>query len=203
MKIKINSLKHRKGIALLELLIVIPMISIILILTYNMFFMSIKSFKYVNESFNKGEDIRSFTINIQKEANQAKKANDNTVLYKPKKDHKELYIYTDTDDDGIPELIRYKVLDKNILKGTEKAINDKFPFKYKEDFNNEKVVLSNVKIDQIFGDIEKVEENNKYVDENDHRRMCKMIIEIDTGSNNTPIVINTVLVNKSRASFED
>lgn len=205
MKLKINYLKFKKGISLIELLIVLPIISIILLITYNMFFLTNKSFNYVKENFNIGEDIRTFTSTIQKEANQAKKANDNTVLYKPNGSKKELYIYTDIDGDDIPELVRYRVLDDNIIKDIKKATNNKFPYEYKSSFTNEKIVLSNINIgeDGIFKDIERVEKKNEYIDENDNRRMVKMIIEINTGKDSTPIVINTILITKSRVGFDN
>lgn len=196
--------KARKGITLIELLIVVPMISIILIIIYNMLFLTNRSFKYVEQTFNINEDIRSFVNSIQKEANEGKKANENTVLYKAdEKNSEELYIYTDIDDDGVPELVRYKLIENKIIKDMKKATNSKYPFEYKNDFYNEKVVLTNVINKDIFGDIERVEEHDKYQDENDHRRKAKMTIKISKCKNNSPIIIDTFLVTKSRTSFEN
>ncbi|WP_353095906.1 prepilin-type N-terminal cleavage/methylation domain-containing protein [Tissierella praeacuta] len=196
--------KVRKGITLIELLIVVPMISIILIVIYNMLFLTNLSFKYVEQTFNINEDVRSFVSSIQKEANEGKKANENTVLYKEDEMNSgELSIYTDVDDDGVPELVRYRLIENKIIKDMKKATNSKYPFEYKNDFYNEKIILTNVINKDIFGDIERVEEHDKYQDENDHRRKVKMIIKISKGENNSPIIIDTFLVTKSRTSFEN
>lgn len=196
--------KFRKGITLIELLIVLPMISIILIVAYNMLFLANRSFKYVNQTFNINENIRSFVNSIQKEANEGKKSNENTVLYKTDDmNSEELYIYTDIDDDGVPELIRYRLVGNKIIKDMKKATNIKYPLEYKGDFYNEKIVLTNVINKDIFGDIERVEEHDKYQDENDHRRKIKMKIKISNGKNSNPIIIDTFLVTKSRTNFED
>lgn len=199
-------MKLRKGITLIELLVAIPLLSIILLIAYNMLFMASRSFKYTNDTFNTGEDIRLFTTTIQKEANQAKKANDDTPLYKPKANGKELYIYTDLHEEGKPTLIRYKLENNQILRGTESTTNDKnkYPYKFNTNgFRNEKVVLSNVTSSSIFGEVERVREEKKFKDENDHRRRIKMEIEISTGEGNAPIKIHTILTNKSRNEFDD
>lgn len=199
-----NCFKFRKGITLIELLFVIPMISIILLLIFNMFFLINRSFKYASDSFIVAEDIRNFTNTIQKEANQAKKANDNTALYKPDNSgNNELYIYTDVNGDDIPELVRYRVKEGKIIRDIKEATNNKFPLKYESTFKNEKVVLNLVTNKGIFGDIERVEVHDKYTDENDHRRKVKMTIEIKADEEDSPIIIDTLLIVKSRTQYED
>lgn len=64
----------KKGFTLAELVIVVPFITIIFILAYNMLFLTQKSFSTVNAGFDVAEELRIFQINIQKEANQAKKS---------------------------------------------------------------------------------------------------------------------------------
>lgn len=194
----------RKGMTLIELLFVIPMITIILMLIFNMFSLTNRSFKYASESFIVAEDIRNFTNNIQKEANQAKKANNDTALFKPSgKGDNELYIYTDINGDEIPELIRYRLVEDKIYRDEKEATNKKFPLEYKNSFKNEKIVLNHVANNMIFGDIERVEIHDKYTDENDHRRKAKMRIEIKADKKDSPIIIDTLLIVKSRTQYED
>ena len=69
-----NKNKWNKGFTLIELILVIPFISIVLILAYSIIFMSNKSFTSAIDNFSSYEDIRVFQINIQKEANQARKS---------------------------------------------------------------------------------------------------------------------------------
>lgn len=199
-----NIFINRDGITLIELLIVIPLISIILLLVFNMFFLSTRSFKHTNNSFVIAEDIRSFTNSIQKEVNQAIKANDHTAIYKPDNTgNNELYIYTDLDGDDIPELVRYKLIDNKIYKGIEKATNTKYYLTFGNSFKNEKIVLTNVVNTGIFGDINRVEEHKGYIDDNDHRRKVNIIVEVKENNEDMPIIIDTLLVVKSRAQYGD
>lgn len=193
---------NRDGITLIELLIVVPLVSIVLLLVFNMFFLSTRSFKYTNNSFVVAQDIRSFTNSIQKEVNQAIKANEDTAIYKPDKTgHNELYIYTDLDGDDIPELVRYKLKDNKIYRGTEKATNTKYYLAFGNSFKNEKIVLTYVVNTKIFGDINRVEEHKGYIDDNDHRRKVNMKVEIKEDNEDMPIIIDTLLVVKSRAQY--
>lgn len=208
-------MKLRKGVTLIELMIALPLISIILIITYNMLFLSSKSFRYTNDTFMVGEDIRTFTTHIQKEARQAKKATNEkdgadqiAGLHKPLgTGDKELYIYTDLDDDGKPELIRYRLLNNQIMRAVETTkkgnAEPKFPYQYEEAFKDEKVVLSNIINDDIFGAVEEVGQHEHFNDPKDHRRKVRMKIEVSTGEGNSPIIIHTVLTNKSRNEFDD
>lgn len=68
-----RNLGNEKGVTLLELLIVVPMVVIIIIISYNLLVLSTKSFNYTKNTFSSGEDIRVFVNNIHKEASQAKK----------------------------------------------------------------------------------------------------------------------------------
>ena len=197
-------MKLRKGITLIELLVVVPLFSIILLIAYNMLFMASKSFKYTNEAFNKGEDIREFTMNIQREANQAKKANDHTALYKPVGTDKELYIYTDLHGEGNPTLIRYRIDNNKIIRSEYERNNNKYPYTFTKNVSRpEDIVLRNVDSSSVFGEVERVREEKKFKDENDHRRRVKMEIEVFTGEGNTPIKIHSLLTNKSRNEFDD
>lgn len=206
---KENYFKQNKGFTLIELLVIIPIIAVILLISYNILFLSTKSYNYVSDTFNSTEDIRLFINNIQKEVAQAKKAvEDKTVIYKPSNsNNKVLHIYSDIDNDDIPELIRYR-LDNNVIKRDyKKAKNNNYPYKYNSSFIGEKIVLSNVVNQDIFGEVtfinteQEKTEQEKY-GEKDNRRKVRMTIEISTGSNNTPIIIDTYLVTKSRTESE-
>ena len=101
---------NEKGFTLAELVIVVPFITIIFILAYNMLFLTQRSFKAISSGFYVAEELRIFQINIQKEANQAKKAEDaKDVLTRISQS--ELHIYTDIDNYSVPEIIRYRLAD--------------------------------------------------------------------------------------------
>jgi len=199
-------LKNQDGFSLMELIIVVPLISIILLISYNILFLSTKSFNSVNDSFNTAEDLRIFLTAIHKEANQAKKSEENLdALYRVSKS--ELHIYADIDNDFIPELVRYRLVGKEIRKDIKKATNNKYPLEFTNPFFNEKVVLSNVNNAEIFSEVEKLKESDTEEEitkqeGKDYRRKVKMRLKISKGEDNKPIVIETYLVTKSRTEYE-
>lgn len=201
-----KNLKNQYGFTLLELIIVVPLIGIILLIAYNMLFLTTKSFNSVNDSFDISEDLRIFLINIQREANQAKKSEENLdALHRVSQS--ELYIYTDIDDDFIPELVRYRLVGNEIRKDIKKTSNSKYPFEFTNSFINERVVLSNVANTEIFSNVEKLKEpatehEITQQEGKDYRRKVKMKLEISKREGNKSIVIETYLVTKSRTEYE-
>ncbi|MGF7056983.1 PilW family protein [Brassicibacter mesophilus] len=201
-----KNLKNQYGFTLLELIIVVPLIGIILLIAYNMLFLTTKSFNSVNDSFDISEDLRIFLISIQREANQAKKSEEKLdALHRVSQS--ELYIYTDIDDDFIPELVRYRLVGNEIRKDIKKASNSKYPFEFTNLFINERVVLSNVANTEIFSYVEKLKEpatehEITQQEGKDYRRKVKMKLEISKSEGNKSIVIETYLVTKSRTEYE-
>ncbi|MFA5577805.1 MAG: hypothetical protein WCZ27_08120 [Tissierellaceae bacterium] len=197
-------INSRKAFSLIELLVILPLISIILILLFNILFLTNRSFGYTSNSFQVAEEIREFTNTIQKEVNQAINADANDTIYKPDGSNSELYIYTDLDGDGIPELVRYKLENKTIYKDIKKATNNVYPLKYQNNFTGRKKVLSNVANTEIFDQIERVEDPINVIDDNnDNRRKVKMTVEIRAKEGDSPLLIDTILVVKSRAQYGD
>lgn len=113
-----------------------------------------------------------------------------------------MYIYSDIDNDDIPELIRYRLDNNELKRDYKKATNIKYPFKYNSSFIDEKVVLSNVTNKDIFGEVSYINTEQEKFGEKDNRRKVRMTIEISTGKNSTPVIIDTYLVTKSRTEFE-
>lgn len=201
MKLCKKYFKTQNGITLIELIIVIPLVAIIFLITYNMFFLTVKSFRDVRDGFNTSEDLRFFLNIIRKEVNQGKKAEeDRGVLYRV--NEKEIYIYTDIDGDDIPEIVRYRLMNNKIIKDVKKASNEKYPYKFEKFFKDEQVVLSDIMNSDIFGDVEVVKATKSGQEGKDYRRKVKMKIEINKGKNSNPILIETYLVTKSRTEFE-
>ena len=194
--------KREKGFTLVELALIVPLIAIITLISVNLIFFSYKSTSYVNHSFDTSEDIRIFLNSIQKEANQAKKAVDNEKIGPFNRiSSREIYIYTDVNGEN-PELIRYRLKDNRLLRDIKKTNNTTYPYEFKDKFIDEKVVLSNIVNEDIFGEVESLKEEKNTQEGEDFREKVKMTIEISTGKNNTPIKINTYLVSKSRAKFD-
>lgn len=197
-------INNKKGITLVELLIVVPFITIIFALAFNMIFLIQKSFNTVNAGFDTAEEIRIFQIRIQKEANSAKKAEEtNDALTRISS--RELYIYSDISDDKVPEIIRYNL--DTVTKELKRSVkyknsdSDVYPFKYnKNSFADEKVVLKNVTNTDIFGTVDVVRVTKKG-EGADYRRKVPMKLIIKNGDKN--VEINTYLVTKSRTEAGD
>lgn len=191
------------GFTLVELTIVVPLIAIIFLVGYNMYFMINKSYKSVNDSFDISEELRIFQINIQKEANEAKKAEGaKEVLHKVSSN--ELYIYSDISNDNKPELIIYKLNDKKLYRFIKNPSNDKYPYAYdyvSTDYSKAKIVLNNIKNTGIFENVEVVREQKTGQEEKDNRRKVKINIDIASADDKS-VSIKTYLVTKSRTEAE-
>ncbi len=196
-------LQNRKGVTLIELVLVVSFISIIIMLSYNMLFLTQRGFKSVNDSFDISEQLRIFQIRIQKEANQGKKAVETDDVFK-KISATELYIYTDIDGDSnnIPELVRYRKDGDKLKRDVKykKATSTEYPFVYQTSFTDEKVVLNNVSNTDIFGTVEKVREPISGQETEDYRRKVMMTLKII--KDGKVIDVQTMLVSKSRTETE-
>lgn len=191
------------GFTLVEITIVVPLIAIIFLIGYNTYFMINKSYKSVNNSFEISEELRIFQINIQKEANEAKKAEEGKeVLHKVS--DSELYIYTDINKDNKPELTIYKLNDKKLYRFIKNASNNQYPYTFdyiSSDYSKAEIVLSNVMNTKLFENVEVVREQKTGQEEKDNRRKIKINIDIASTDDKT-ISIKTYLVTKSRTEAE-
>lgn len=205
MKLFLKKQKGERGFTLVELIVVVPLVAIIFLISYNLLFLFIKSNDYVNKSFNTTEDVRLFLNTIQKEASQAKKAvEDENIGPFYRKSANEIYIYTDVNEEK-PELIRYRLEEDKLLRDVKKASNNSYPYEFKGNFIDGKVVLWNINNkgnNTLFGEVEKINKKKSDHEGEDYRAKVKLTIEISTGENNTPIKIDTYLMSKSRAKFE-
>lgn len=203
--IKYNRNFFRKGITLIELVLVLPMISVILIISYNLLFLSNKSFKIVNDSFVSNEELRIFQLNIQKEANNAKKAEESKdVIHKI--NESEIYIYTDTNNDDKPEIVRYKLSGTNILRTVNTSASTKYPYSYNTNnvssWKNEEVVLKNVTNTDIFGDVERVKELVRAQEDNDYRKKVDVNIKVKRNESNKITELTFLIATKSRTEAD-
>lgn len=193
--------QDNKGFTLMELVLVLPFISIIFILAYTMIFMTSKSFTSTIDNFSTYEDIRMFQINIQKEASQARKAEEKIDVMRKIND-KEIHIYTDIDDDGIPEIVRYRYKDNNILKDIKKTTLKEYPYKFKGSWLDEKIVLTNVKDEKFVNEIIDVKDpdpNSINQNSKDYRKQTTLELKVNADNKNKTIDLQILLVTKSRA----
>ncbi len=58
--------KWEKGFTLVELIFIVPLVAVIFLVSYNLIFISLNSFGFVNSSFNTSEDVRIFLNEIKK-----------------------------------------------------------------------------------------------------------------------------------------
>lgn len=191
------------GFTLVELVLVIPLISIVFILGYNMLFLTTRSFTEVNQSFDVSEELRIFQININKEANSAKKAEETKdVLHRISST--EIYIYTDVNNAGgknIPEIVRYRLVDGNLQRDVKNPTGDVYPYTYPSAFGAAEIVVRNVKNTDIFSPQESIREISEYSQEaKDYRMKMRMKLIIYAEPND--IEVQGYLVTKSRTQAE-
>lgn len=197
--------KSRKGITLVELILVLPLISIILITAYNVLFLSYGTFNHINDSFNFSEDFRIFQNNIQKESNQAKKSVEDMEVFH-RIDEKELYIYTTQAKESIESqiIVRYRLMDETLVRDEKQAENTSYPYDFsKQPWKNEKVVLKNIKNTDIFGEVERITEDksNHLINEKDHRRRVFLKLIMEKGKSDD-LRLDVVIISKSRTEAE-
>lgn len=168
-------LKKRKGITLVELLITISLLGIVLLIIYNMFFISTKNYQNISNEVEINREVRIFLVTIQKEISQARKANDLYIdenqskgkegpIYM--KDEK-FCIYVNLDNDEKPELVQYYMENGNLVRRQSKTTDEAYPYENFKDFTEPKVVLRNLDEGQKLGDIFK---NIKTIDKESNNR---------------------------------
>ena len=199
-----NSIYNRQGFVLVELVIAVPLIAMVFLLGYNMFFLAQNSLSCVSRTVDVTEELRFFQKNIYSEANRAKKAEE-------KKDalHRisstEIYIYTDVDnEDGrnIPEIVRYRIVSGNLQRDVKKPQGTEYPYTYiTSDFGTAEIVLRNISNTDIFSEQEPIRIVSEDSQESpDYRRKLRMRLVIEGEPND--IEVQGYLISKSRTEAE-
>ena len=194
-----KAMYNNKGFTLVELVLVIPLIAIVLLLGYNMLFLTQRSFTSVNRTFDVAEELRMFQNNIHKEANRAKKAEAaRDAIHRIS--GTEIYIYTDinnTDGRNIPELVRYRLVSGNLQRDFKNPAGTVYPYTYTSAFSAAETVVSNITNTDIFSAQERVKVVGEDSQESpDYRVKLRMKLVIDGEPNN--IEVQGYLVSKSR-----
>ncbi len=193
-----------KGFALVELVLVVPLIAIVLLLGYNMLFLAQRGFTAVNRTFNVSEEARLFQMKIHSEANQARKAEE-TKDALDRISNKEMHIYTDVDNsDGknIPELVRYRIDGGSLKRSVASPDGTEYPYDYTSGFGTEEVVLNNIIEEQseffLQEPIKIISEGSQEAP--DYRR--KILMKLVIGGEPNDIEVQGYLVSKSRTEAE-
>ncbi len=199
-------LKNKKGITLVELVIASSLMVIVLTLAYGMITNFNRIYKTTYNSYVTDEQLRIFLINIEREANHAKKseeAEDKGPIVSS--NQKTIDIYTDVEGDDKPELIRYELdsTKKEIKRSIKTPIGTDYPFKYTGSFKGEKVVLSNVVNQDVFTKLENVREvmPGKNQGGRDYRKKIQMKVEVKGKENKNSIITEKQLITKSRSEY--
>jgi prepilin-type N-terminal cleavage/methylation domain-containing protein len=198
-----NSIYNRQGFTLVELVISVPLIAMVILLGYNMFFLAQNSLSYVSRTVDVTEELRFFQKNIYSEANRAKKAEEEKdALHRISST--EIYIYTDVDDEdgrNIPELVRYRLVSGNLQRDVKKPQGTEYPYTYTSDFGTAETVLRNISNTDIFSEQEPIRIVSADSQESpDYRRKLRMRLVIEGEPND--IEVQGYLISKSRTESE-
>lgn len=199
-------LKNKKGVTLVELVIASSLIVIVLTLAYGMILHINKVYKITYSSYTVDEQLRIFLMNIEREANHARKAEEEetkgAIIIV---NQRTLEIYTDVEDDSRPELIRYELdtVKKEIKRSIKSPTGTDYPLKYIGSFKGERVVLANVINQDLFKNLENVREpiTGRNQEGRDYRKKIQMKIEINGKESKKPIIVEKQLITKSRAEY--
>lgn len=174
---KIGIRKKNSGFSLIELLIVLPLVSIIFLISYNLIKVSNGSFLRIRSGNTTNNEMRSFITQIEREINNAKKAvEDKGPLYQL--NNSELWIYTDIDNDKNPELIIYRVDGNSIKKGISKPINKEYPYEYAA-FEKKYIVLTNLVNRDVFNDLSELSNKPKSAFHRGEDNRMKIVINLE------------------------
>jgi|CZCB01.1.fsa_nt_gi prepilin-type N-terminal cleavage/methylation domain-containing protein len=141
-------IKNQKGFTLIELLIVLALLGIVLGGAYQYFFYGYNSWTRSNAEAQQVQTARLAVMRMDNEVREAQQGEENTAPVICLSE-KELHIYTDTNDDGRPELICYRLTGGKLERGVAFPQGDTFPYQYGNPGNWE-TVISKVKNDIIF-----------------------------------------------------
>jgi len=152
-KKRINAvLNNDKGLTLVELLIVLALLGIVLGGIYQYFYYGYRSWVRSSAEAQQVQDARLAVIRMDGEVRGARQGKENTNPVVWVSDT-EINIYTDTDNDGRPELVCYKLetMDgvNSLLRGVAIPQGDAYPYTYSDPGQWETVVAS-VENDEIF-----------------------------------------------------
>lgn len=202
-------LRNNKGITLVELLITISLIGVVLLIIYNMFFISTKNYYNISNDVEINREVRIFLVTIQKEISQARKANDLYIDGKKEKgktgpifmEDGKFSIYVDLNNDGKPELVQYYLKDGNLVRRQSATTDLAYPYENFKDFTYPKVVLRNLdegqKLEDIFDNIKFIEkESNNWQEYEETRKSVNLNFMIKNK------VYKHYLFTKSKVEFE-
>jgi prepilin-type N-terminal cleavage/methylation domain-containing protein len=154
-----------KGMTLVELLIVLALLGIVLGGIYQYFYYGYHSWMRSSAEAQQVQDARLAVIRMDGEVRGARQGKESTNPVVWVSDT-EINIYTDTDNDGHPELVCYKLdaVDgvNSLLRGTASPQGDAYPYTYGVPGQWETVV-DRVENDEIFT-VPKYELNGSDVD---------------------------------------
>lgn len=193
----IKRFKSIKGIGLIELIFAVALFSMILILIYNIFFISQKSYNSIKNQTLVTLDLQEVLEQLNSEVKKARKATekeDSILLVSST----ELRLYTDIEGDDRPELLRYRIDENNLLKSCAIANNDSYPYTYTS-FHKEAILLRDIVNTDVFSELAPVNPDNP----KDHRRKVKLRLVIENQNKmGEPYEIINYLMTRSRVEVE-
>ena len=156
------TISYNHGYTLLELLIVLGFVGMIALLTYQLLSFSYVTFKKTSNQAIFMDEARKTIRQLEQEIKRARKATD--ILDEcgiVGISEQEIKIYTDLNQDEIPECIHYRLDEGKLKKSIAYAKNNTYPYLYETTFSTEEVLMSKIANTDVFTKLEKVSPENK------------------------------------------
>lgn len=116
MHVKLNS----HGVTLIELIVAIALLSVVMSSAYALLSFSRSALAETEAQFGAGQDARMAIMQMDKEIRKARDTSIGDIYYKAvdiASSGMQLNVYVDTDDDGILQLVQYKLDGENLVRG--------------------------------------------------------------------------------------
>lgn len=189
-------MKRRRGMTLVELLVIIPIISIVVLGTYNLLFLNIRANREINKNFNNSTELRVFMKNINAESKSAKKVtlSNKVDKYPLTIDGKKLEIYTDIYGDG-PECVIYYLKDRKLIREIYSMYSNGYNWTINRASRKNETALEGI---EDFSLVYIVEPNNSNANSTNNKTVVEVGLKFEEDDRD----IEFNIISKSRGEFE-
>ncbi len=125
-----DTFRNKRGITLVELLVVLALLSMTIGVIYMYFDYGYKSWNRASAEARAVQEARLFIDVLNREVHQARVATNGGTAVAVSAGNTQLDVYTDVSGDGRPELVRYRLVDGRLERGVSAPQGSAYPYSY-------------------------------------------------------------------------